>query len=121
VKRGAGALVFAVANKHIGDTVVEEGTIGGAGRIAGNLFIGPGGGLLVDPRAIPEPLTVGGGIVIADAATLTVASVPEKPGRFVFVRGLAGITGSFASATGLPAGWRIDASLPGELALVPAP
>jgi hypothetical protein len=64
---------------------------------------------------------VGGGIVIADAATLTVASVPEKPGRFVFVRGLAGITGSFSSAKGLPAGWRIDASLPGEIALVPAP
>jgi hypothetical protein len=121
LKRGAGALLLAAENKHLGDTVVEEGTIGGGGRIAGNLFIGPGGGLLVDPRAIPGPLTVGGGIVIADAATLTVASVPEKPGRFVFVRGLAGITGSFSSAKGLPAGWRIDASLPGEIALVPAP
>jgi autotransporter-associated beta strand protein len=120
VKRGAGTLIFAAANRHLGDTLVEEGTVGGAGRIAGNLFIGPGGGLLVDPRTTPEPLTVGGGVVIADAAKLTVASVPEKPGRFVFVRGLAGITGSFASATGLTAGWRIDTSLPGELALAPA-
>ncbi len=121
VKRGAGTLVFAAANRHFGDTLVEEGTVGGAGRIAGNLFIGPGGGLFVDARGIPEPLTVGGGVVIADAAKLTVASVPEKPGRFVFLRGLAGITGSFAKAAGLPAGWQIDASVPGEIALVPTP
>lgn len=60
-----------------------------------------------------------GAVDLGDAAILNVLGAPRTDTRLAVLRGLAGIRGRFGRVTGLPAGWMLDYSVAGEVAIVP--
>lgn len=118
-KTGDGTLYFTAANTYTGDTTVRAGSVGGSGRIAGNLFFSPGSGFVFDAGASGGPFLVAGAVDLGDAAILNVLGAPRTDTRLAVLRGLAGIRGRFGRVTGLPAGWMLDYSVAGEVAIVP--
>ena len=113
-KRGAGALRLNGFNTYAGDTVVEEGGIGGTGYLAGDVSFAPGSNgyfaarITNDPVPAADKLTVLGTLDLTNA-TLQADITGAMTGEAYIIANYEGgtLVGTF-SATNLPPGWEVD-------------
>lgn len=132
-KQGSGTLILAGNNLYTGDTIVQGGTLGLTGAVAGNLAVWPGasfagngviGGSLALLAGSTYQAAVGanganlirvGGTATLSGGTLVVTSVGNTPAlgsAWPILTAAAGVSGSFTSltepASGLAPGTRFD-------------
>jgi autotransporter-associated beta strand protein len=119
MKSGDGTLFFNAMNTYSGITSVIAGAVGGNGQLASSLAFNPGSGFVADWSALSAPLTVLGSVNLSYADTLTVLGEAPAEVRTVILTSSIGITGTFDTVKGLSGQWRVDYSVPGEVALKP--
>lgn len=153
-KNGAGTVRFtSPSNDYFGPTLVKAGRLGLAGHtsdvitVAAGATLAPEGALSADTGAsiegnlaiayaasatppVPSITAAAGGFTLGAASTLTINGTGTLTApSYVLLKGTAAVTGTFASVTGLPAGYSLnyayddDASeaTPAVVALVAAP
>ncbi len=153
-KNGAGTVRFtSPSNDYFGPTLVNAGRLGLAGHtsdvitVAAGATLAPEGALSADTGAsiegnlaiayaasatppVPSITAAAGGFTLGAASTLTINGTGTLTApSYVLLKGTAAVTGTFASVTGLPAGYSLnyayddDASeaTPAVVALVAAP
>lgn len=153
-KNGAGTVRFtSPSNDYFGPTLVNAGRLGLAGHtsdvitVAAGATLAPEGALSADTGAsiegnlaiayaasatppVPSITAAAGGFTLGAVSTLTINGTGTLTApSYVLLKGTAAVTGTFASVTGLPAGYSLnyayddDASeaTPAVVALVAAP
>lgn len=109
-KTGSGTLYLNGGNSYTGPTLVQQGALGGAGIIAGNVSFSPGAALAARITNTPAPahdtLTVFGNINLTGANLQLNLTGPLDQPAYVIAT-YDSLTGNFA-ATNLPPGWVVD-------------
>ncbi len=67
-KEGAGSLIFTAVNTNTGDTIINEGILGGTGAVGGSVIVNSGGTLA--PGASAGMFTMEGGLTVNAGGTL---------------------------------------------------
>jgi len=96
IKEGPAILTLTAANTHVGDTVINEGTLAlsGSGSIAGSSNILIGAGTTIDATAVPLNLTSGQTLKPADLTATLVGTVNVGSGalELVYTNGTPALT-----------------------------